>query len=678
MNNQNNPLLNSSIKNHEIDFTQLNAKYFEQALQLLITKTKKEHEWIATECPINYESLFESKKEAEQLSAVFHYLSLLNSTMQTPEIKDIYERYVPEVSNVFQQMRLDERVYYKVLAFENSPDYEKLDKLHQKMVSDVVLSFELNGVSLPDEEKERLTKVNEKLASLQTQFVNNITETEAGLVQNFNLEQLKGLPPRALKNLTKTENGTYEVSYDSGLYDDIMTYADSSETRKAIYEDMLKVGVKEGNDNRPILKEITKLKHDYANILNFETTAHLSLVHNMVKEPEYVLEFIEDLALKSYPQAKKEAQEVQDYGANLLGKKPDFWDRGYIVEKMKKDLYNLDSEQVRQYFPVKNVVGGLFEIVENLYDIHFSRIQKSTWHPDVLVYELTDNQTKEKIGTLYMDLYKRKFKSSGAWMDSAVTRHMTAKEKRLPVAYVVCNMAKDVGQEPTMDFGEIVTLFHEVGHALHHLLTKVDLRYFSGLNNVEHDAVELPSMFMENFAWDYEVLKKLSSHIETGKMLPRNIYENMISSKYFLAASSMLSQALYSQLDMKIFSDIHSNPMQLQKELYERWKTRDIDERAGILPQFSHIFAGGYTAGYYAYKWAEMLSTDSFAALQESGSNYMEQREVAAKFRKHILEVGGSQSMVDNFFEFRGRDPDIQYLLKDYGIKVDKKEKHTL
>lgn len=674
-NTQNNPLLNKDVVKHELDFLKIKASDFAEAFDFLIPLVKQEHEVLATTCPLIYELLFESSHQKKHLEALLHHLSALNSTVQTPELRKVYEDYIPKISSMFQDMGLDERIYNKIVSFTQTQEYTGLDDLHKKLLNKVILNYKLQGITLPSEEKKKLIEITEKLEVLQNNFGNNIKDRQASLSQKLSLNELKGLPERALDNLKKIEEKNasgeqlYEVKYASGLYGDIMTYCEVEETRKKIYEDMLTVGTMEGLDNKKIIPEIVELLQQNANILGFETMAHLNLVNNMVKEPQEALDFIENLAHQSHPKAKKETQDVNAFSQSLLGRIPNFWDKGFVIEKMKKSIFSIDSEEIRKYFPVKKVVSGLFEIVEALYGIRFEKTSRSVWHTDVMSYALFDNSSNGKIGEIYIDLYKREYKSNGAWMNPTISRHKNKEGLRLPIAYVVCNIAKDVKQEPTMDFDEITTWFHEMGHALHHLLTKVDEEFFSGIH-VEHDAVELPSMFMENFAWDYEVLKKLSSHIDTQEQFPVNLYEKLKSSKYFLAGSMMLGQAIYSQLDMMIYANRNSKPLELEKEVYNRWKTRELDSRAGILPTFSHIFAGGYGAGYYAYKWAEVLSTDSFAALKECGDTYMEQREAANAFRKHILESGGANDMSVNFKAFRGRAPDIKYLMEDYAIET--------
>lgn len=671
-----NPLLQKSIKKHEINFSELTPEKFKHAFETLIPKSLEEHEYEAMSAGLNFKELFESSDAQEQLVSVLHYLSHMNSVVQTPEIRDVYEEYVPKLMAIFQDFSVDERIYYKLGAYTNTEEFKQLTDIRKKIINTFLFTFEIEGVVLEQSKKDQLKEIAVNLIDIQTKFSNNLVDTQSSLFLEFTKGELEGLSSRALKNLTevvgqKNNEDVYKISYSSGLFDDIITYAVSPETRKKVYEAQLCLGVKEGSDNRPLLSQISSLRHKQAEILGYSNYAEFNMIKNMVTSPSYALEFINDLAEKSFSQAKKETLEVENFGFNLLNKKIDFSDRDFVINKMKKTLLDLDEEKVREYFPVDKVVSGLFDIIESIYEVKFVPTHHPLWNEDVTGYDLVDIKLNEKIGSLYLDIYKREFKNDGAWMDGAISREITDKEGlKLPVSYIVCNAPKDVGQIPTFRFDEVVILFHEMGHALHHLLTKVNEGYFSGINNVQHDAVELPSQFMENFCWDYEVLKKISYHVETGEVLPRSLFDTMKNAKNFLAANQMLNQAVFSQVDMRVYSEPQSDPINIEKEVLSTWSTKDLDSRAFILPAFSHIFTGGYSAGYYAYKWAEVLSADAFAALKESGESYIAQKEVAQKFKEHILESGGYKDMNENFFNFRGRDPDIRYLLEDYGVKI--------
>lgn len=661
-----NPLLDEKILKDEIDFQEIKGKHFITAFEKLIPLVTKEFEEELL-LPLTYENLFEKSKKSEHLSKIISYLNHLNGVVQSDELRDIYGKYIPQISAMYQEMSLDKRSYDKIVKFRESEEFKSLNNLRQKMINDIILNLELGGINLAEDKKKRLQEISFALTELSDKFENNLMDVQNSFEREIDLKELTGLPQRSLNNLEHLENGKVLISDSSGIYDDILTFCDNEKTRKLIYEEKLALGIKEGNDNRPLIDEILKLKREESNILGYKNFAEVSLIHQMIKKPEQVLSFIEDLANKSLKQAQKETQEVNEFGEKLLGRKLEFYDRGYVVQKMKEQLYSVNQEEIRKYFPVNKVLNGLFKIVETLFSISFENNQeKSKWHDDVNVFTIY-NKNKEKIGLLYLDLYKRKNKESGAWMLSQSSKVDTEFDKKEPINYLVLNIPKSQKGESTIEFDDIVTLFHEMGHGLHNILSDVKEEYFSGLSNVEHDAIELPSQFMENFVWDYEVLKELSEHIEDKSILPLELFEKMQKGKFFLSANQMIRQSIFAYLDMYIHT-YNVNAKEAEKEIFNKWKTRAIDERSEFLPTFSHIFSGGYAAGYYSYKWSEVLSSDAFHALKESGDTYIEQKEMANQFREKILSRGGTKDMLENFIEFRGREPDVKYLLKDNGI----------
>lgn len=662
-----NQLLSKNVQDHVIDFSTLKAQDFAQAFNILMPAVREEFEFIVTKAPLTYDALFESDEKAKHLTAVLTLLSSLYMMRQEAPLREVYEEYMPKVTEFLQELGLDKRAYDKMVQYTQTAEYKTLNPLRIKAIQDMLFNYEIGGIALPQEQKQMLQDISVALTRETTKFDNNLVDTYDELVLEFSKEELAGLPERALENIKLLDNGKYEATYLAGNFNDIMDYCCVESTRRAVYEAELGIGTFEDKDNRDVVKEITRLKQAKAKILNFETYAHMGMVKEMVKSPQEALSFIENLAQSSHPKAIEEWKQVEEFGKKFLGREMMFWDRAFVLEAYKKTQFNLDPEAQRQYFPVSAVLPGLFKIVSTLYGVQLvQNTSVSTWHEDVLVYDV--NKSGHYTGRLYIDLFKREGKEDGAWMMNAVDRSVTEKQTRLPVAYIVCNVIKDVKRESTFIFDEIVTLFHEMGHALHHLLSTVDEEYFSGLNQVEHDAIELPSQFMENFVWDYEVLKVISRHTQTTEVFPLSEYQKLLNSKYFLAAHAMVRQAAFSELDMRIYSNPEANPLDVEKNVFKKWETIKRDERASFVPTFSHIFSGGYAAGYYAYKWAEVLSSDCFAALKESGQTYVEQVPMAKRFLKTILSRGGTQDMLDNFIEFRGRAPDVTFLLRDYGI----------
>lgn len=667
-----NQLLNKDLQKHIVDFDTLQPEDFAKALDYLMPKVKEEHDYSINQAKLTYEDFIDNVENTRQYSAVLYLLYSLHSVNKIEGIRKVFEEYIPKTIELGNELSLDERYYFKLKEYVKTEDFNNLNDLLKKSMELSIFNYELDGINLPKDKKDKLKELNIKLSELTTKFENNLVDTHAKLSLEFEKEELEGLPARAFDNLTIKENGKYEATYTSGSFDDISMFADNESSRKKVYDAQLYVGSMEELDNRPLVKEIVKIKQEMAQIRGFENYAKYALVQKMVKDPKHALSFVQDLSTKSFPQAQEEINELEFFGKNLLNRKPEFWDRSYINQKFKTSLYSLNPEETRAYFPVKKVISGLFNIVENLYGIKFvENKDRSVWHEDVTVFNLMSEG--KVIGTLFLDLYKRENKSDGAWMMGVVGRGKDFKtqEVSIPVAHIVCDATKNLKNETTFTFYDLITLFHEMGHALHHLLTTIDEECFSGLSNVEQDAVELPSQFMENFCWDYEVLKEISSHVDTGEVLPYELYEKLLASKNYLAASAMVRQASFSEIDMKIYSEKERDPFEIENEVFEKWKTREIDHRSSFITTFSHIMSGGYGAGYYAYKWAEVLSADAFAALKEAGSSYIEQKEVAQKFREVILERGGSKPMLENFKEFRGREPSVDFLLADNGIKLE-------
>lgn len=669
-----NQLLNKKITNHEIDFSTINAVDFKNAFDILLPEVKIEHEDMLNKLS-TYDNIFESLEKRDQLISLMVILSNLNSVVQTPEIREVYNEYIPTISTLFQELSLDKRVYDKIKDYTSLNEYLLLDELQRKIINNILLDLELGGIALPEDKKIKLQEISFKLSELKNKYDDNLTDVESNLEVNFTKSELKGVSDRVYKNakIVNENNGDaiYNITYSSGLYGDIMANCDISETKKIIYNQMISIGTKDGFDNRLIVDEIVSLSHEKAIILGSKNYAEYALIKNMVKSSKDALSFINNLQKRSYDKAIEESKSISSYGQKLLGKPVEFHERSYVVNSMEKNLFNVNHDKIREYFPVKNVINGLFKLLNELYDISFKENKEtSKWHEDVIVYDVVDNISNKNLGILYMDLYKRKFKSNGAWMNPVLSKHHHKNTNSNPVVYIVSNAPKNNTGESTFEFDEIITLFHEMGHALHHILTEVPNNYYSGINNVQLDAVELPSQFMENFCWDYEILKDMSSHILSGEKLPIEIYNNMYNMKNFLSASQLLRQSINSEIDMRIYSELNSNVAEVEKEVFTKWKTRELDPNAYLTPSFSHIFSSMYSAGYYSYKWAEVLSADCFAAIKDEKDNKTKVKEVATRYRKNILATGGSNDMLKNFIEFRGREPDIKYLLDDSGINV--------
>ncbi len=673
-----NPLLQPAIQHFELDFNSIQEAHFVEALDALIPAMQTEHEALATKAGLTYAELFEGSPNSRQLGAVMGLLTHLGMVAETPELRRIETEYAPRIAQLAQEQGLDSRVYWKIKNFAATPQFEQLTELQRRAVTKTLRNYERSGIQLPDAQKARIAEISARMSELSQKFSTNLTDFTDQAVLTFSKEELVGLPARTLANLGGTSDGKLQVGMVDGSFTDVMTYCEVASTRKAVYEAMLGRGTQAPWDNRPLLGELAALPQERAALQGYPSHAHYALEDRMAGNPAAALQFEEELAKLSWPKAKAEADELAAFGAQLLGRPPEFHDRAFISEKRRQAAYATNAETIRQYFPVKIVVAGLIRILEELYGLRFERIDVSTWHEDVVAYAMYDVTTQASLGRVYMDLFKRKSKQSGAWMNPMCNRHIDANGVRQPVTYLVCNAPKDIGQEPTFEFGEIVTLFHEMGHTLHNQLTEIDEEYFSGLGQVQHDAVELPSQFLENFCWDYEIVKQLSAHVTTGECLPASEFQNLVAARYFQAAESMLGGARLSMMDMTVFSVPGTDPLTVEDEVSRRWAVRPRDTRALIMPLFGHIFGGGYAAGYYAYQWAEMLSADAFAALKEEGASYRDQAAAVKRFRKHILAAGGVSDMGRNFQAFRGRAPRTEFLLASYGISVPEKVPATV
>ncbi len=673
-----NPLLTLDYKKHQIDFSSIKSEHFKEALEILLPKIIKEHEIASNEADLTFKELFENQPHSERMNILHTILYHLNSVVSSPEYQETFEAFDEKLSEVYTKFSLDERIYYKLCAYTNTKDFASQHELNRQMVFDTLTSMEESGINLPDEEKEKLYKNATETSNLCSTFNSNLMQSQAESHLLFTEEQLDGLPTRSLNVLHTCESTeensvkTYKVPYSKGIYGDIMTYCHSEETRKVCYEEGLKIGVTGELDNSQIIKNIADKYQEKSKIMGFDNYSAMTMRKNMAKNADNAISFIDNIAHKALPFAKQEQQIIINYGQKVLGRNMKVWDYGYVKNIYANELFQFEPEEVRKYFTVTHLMNGFFDIFSTLYKIKFTPIDNETlWNPDVKAFTVTgENDTP--MGKIYFDLYLREQKQQGAWMMSCIDRELSSDgELTLPVVYVVCNAPKDAGQEPTLSFDEVNTFFHEMGHAFHQLLTKINFSHYSGLNNVQKDAIELPSQFMENFIYDYEVIKKITCHSETKEHMPEALFKKLLNSKNFNSALHLVRQCIFAKMDLLIFSNPGADPIEVEKEVKELWETAPtLKSEKLISPNFSHIFGGGYSSGYYSYLWAEVLAVDSFAALKEKGENYIEQIEASDAFKKHILEVGGVHDMSDNFRAFRGREPDVEHLFKSYGIPV--------
>ena len=611
----------------------------------------------------------------QQLGRIWSPVRHLQSVLGSKEWREAYVQALPlltEYGTELSQNAELQRAYAKVARNLPADASEESRSAVQQALRD----FHLAGVDLETEAKDRFKAIMQELAEAQAEFEHNVQDaSDAWSLHITDDENLRGLPEpllaRAAEHANTTGKGGWLFSLDFPTYDAIMRQAESRDLRAALYRGWVTRGSDQGADprwdNSRLIERILALRHEAANLVGFGNFAEYSLATKMADTPKQVMQFLRELAAHSRESAERDLAELTEFAGSHL----EAWDVTYWLEKLKQDKYSVSNEELRAYFPAMTVKEGLFDLASQLYGVELTRDDSvAMWHEDVCFYNVSQNG--EVLGSFYTDLFARNGKRTGAWIDECVTRESLDHHSALPVGYLVCNFPPpDDKGVSLLSHDDVVTLFHEFGHMLHHLLTRVGFPSIAGINGVPWDAVELPSQFMENFAWSYDVLTRCSSHHQFGKPLPREMFDKLDASRHAGAALAMLRQLELGLFDLRVHAEY--DPDQPAPVLNTLAKVRD--EVALIkhpefnrLPHaFSHIFAGGYAAGYYSYKWAEVLAADAYAAFKEAG---IFDKETASRFRREILEVGGSRDIMDAYIAFRGREPTIDALLRQTGIEV--------
>lgn len=606
----------------------------------------------------------------------------LNSVKSSPELRDAYNKCLPLLSEYSTEISQNHDLYQGYRDIAASAVFSEFSSAQQKAITDALKHFRLGGVELEGEDRARYQHLQKDLSDLQSRFENNLLDaTQAWQYLTEDVTELQGLPEYALAMLRQLaeqkELMGYRVTLDMPCYLAVITYADNRDLRKLVYEAYVTRSSDQGItdkvwDNADIMVEIVAKRQEKAKILGFSHYAEYSLETKMATNVEQVVDFLNDLARRSRPAAIDEVNERQTFAESLgfVGEL-EAWDYVYYGEKLKQHRYQISDEDLKPYFSDSRVIKGLFDIVARLYRVDISRIGTGidTWDEAVSFYQIADQQG-EVIGQFFLDLYARENKRGGAWMYECVNRYRIDGNIQLPVAYLTCNLTPPLGDEAALfTHDEVITLFHEFGHGLHHMLTRVDVPDVAGINGVEWDAVELPSQFMENFCWEREALNLFARHFQTDEPLPDDLYNRMVATRNFQSALQMLRQIefalfdirLHQRLEITTAGEIQSILDQVRSEVAVV-KTPAINR---FQNSFSHIFAGGYAAGYYSYKWAEVLSADAFAAFEEEG---IFNPETGQRFLQCVLEQGGSRPAMESFRCFRGREPEIDALLRHSGI----------
>ena len=619
----------------------------------------------------------------EKLGRAWGQVSHLHSVMDSPELREVYNANLPKITVYYAELGQNEALFGKFKALKAGAGYAALSATRKKIVENELRDFRLGGAELPDDKKARFMQLQEELAQISAKFEENLLDA----TNDYHLiidepSELAGIPDDVLAMMKAAAEADGETGWKITLhmpsYLPVMQYADSRELRQILYRAYVTRASEFGKaelDNTPLIAQILKLRREAAELLGFKSYAELSLEAKMADTPAQVLKFLDELAERARPYAEKDFAELKTFARDTLGYDTlEAWDNAYVSEKLRVARYSFSDQEVKQYFPEPRVLAGLFKLVETLYGLHIREDSAPVWHPDVKFYTLSDH-AGQRVGQFYLDLYARASKRGGAWMDDVITRRRKPDSVQTPVAYLNCNFSAPVGDRPALfTHDEVITLFHETGHGLHHLLTQIEELGVSGINGVEWDAVELPSQFMENFCWEWDVLKHMTAHVDTGEPLPRALFDKMLAAKNFQSGLQTLRQIEFASFDMRLHDDFDPTGNRTAMDLLN-----DIRKQvAVIIPpaynrfpnNFSHIFAGGYAAGYYSYKWAEVLSADAYALFEDEAEGYggVLNPEVGHRFWSEILAQGGARPALESFKAFRGREPTIDALLRHNGM----------
>ena len=614
----------------------------------------------------------------ERLSRAWGQVAHLHAVLDSPALRDAYNASLPSVTQYWTELGHNERLFEKYRRLRASAAYAALPQARRKQVEDALRDFRLGGAELPPAEKARFAAIQDGLAQLGAKFSENLLDaTNAFTLLVEDRARLSGLHEDALEAARQAADKDgrkgWKFTLHAPSYLPIMQYADDRALREAMYRASVTRASEFGKpewDNTPLIARILKLRREEARLLGYPNFAEVSLVPKMAHSPAQVLEFLQDLALRARPFAEHDVAELREFARRELGiESLEAWDVAYASEKLRARRYDFSDNEVKRYFPEDAVLAGLFGLVETLYGVRIARAAAPTWHPDVRFFEMR-NAGGALVGQFYVDLYARETKRGGAWMDDAITRRRRNGHLQTPVAYLNCNFSRPIGDRPALfTHDDVITLFHEFGHGLHHLLTQVDDLRIAGLGGVEWDAVELPSQFMENFCWEWGVLSRMTRNIDTGTALPRALFDRMLAAKNFHAGLMMLRQIEFALFDMRLHAEFDPESDAGVQRLLDEVRARVavlVPPAYNRFPNsFSHIFGGGYAAGYYSYKWAEVLSADAYSLFEENG---VLDPATGARFRDEILAVGGSRPAAESFRAFRGREPKVDAMLRHNGM----------
>jgi oligopeptidase A len=661
-------------------FPEIKPEHVTPAVDALLAENRALVDRLAAEAAApGWESFVQPLEDAnERLSRAWGQVSHLNAVMNSPALREVYNENLPKITAYYADLSQNLALFGKFKVLRGAPEFEALSAPRRKIIDNEVRDFRLGGAELAEDKKLRFKAIQEELSALSAKFEENLLDATNDFGRFVESEaELAGIPADALQAAReaaqKDGKPGWKFTLQAPSYMPVMQYADSRGLREQIYRAYVTRASEFGKadwDNTGLIAEILRLRREAARLLGFDNYAEDSLATKMAQSPQQVLDFLGDLAARAKPYAEKDFAELTDFARDELGLADlAAWDVAYAAEELRLKRYAFSDNEVKQYFPETVVLPGMFKVVETLYGLNIKPTPAPVWHPDVRFYTLSDSQG-EPVGQFYLDLYARDHKRGGAWMDDAITRRRKNGAVQVPVAYLNCNFSAPVGGKPALfTHDEVITLFHEFGHGLHHLLTRIEDLGVSGISGVEWDAVELPSQFMENFCWEWEVVRHMAKHVDTGEVLPRALFDKMIDAKNFQSGMQTVRQIEFSLFDMHLHTDFDPDSgktaLQLLDEIRRRVAVMFPPDYNRFPNNFSHIFAGGYGAGYYSYKWAEVLSADAYSLFEESG---VLSPEAGHRFWSEILGVGGSRSALESFTAFRGREPSIEALLRHSGM----------
>jgi oligopeptidase A len=673
-----NPLLN---RQQLPPFSQIKSEHIVPAIEQVLNdnRTQIAH-LIDTVASHTWDNFIQPINELnDRFKHIWSPIEHLHGVADSDELRTAYNTCLPMISAYHSEMGQNKGLYTGYKAIADNPDFAQLELAQQKTIKNELRDFRLAGIDLPPEKQARYKEIQKKLSQLGSQFQENVLDATHAWKKHITDESLLAGLPASVRALAK-QNAEHQkqegwiLTLDFPCYQPVLNYADNRELRHEMYVAyMTRASNQSANaeqwDNSTIMDDILALRHELATLLGFANYAEYSLSTKMAETPQQVLDFITDLANRSKPIAAKELEELKAYAKQHHGVDTlEMWDMPYYSEKLRQHRYDISQEMLRPYFPLPKVLEGLFGVVQRLYGLSIQLHNGvDTWHPDVQFFDIYDESGQLR-GQFYLDCFARQGKRSGAWMDECTIRHRTANGLQIPVAYLNCNFTPPVGDKPSLlTHQEVTILFHEFGHGLHHMLTQIDYAPVAGINGVAWDAVELPSQLMENWCWEREALDLLAAHYETGEPLPDDLFEKMRAAKNFQAGLFMLRQLEFALFDFRLHTEYTPdiNIQALLDDVRQQVAVLFPPEFVRFQNSFLHIFSGGYAAGYYSYKWAEVLSADAFSQFEENG---IFDKATGQQFLQSILEKGGSEEPMDLFMAFRGREPKIDALLKHTGL----------